>query len=171
MIEESYMSSCPKPDVWVPFRKPNARSRVRLFCFAHAGGSASFFERWSADLPPEVELCSVQLPGRETRLDEPAFQEAHAAADAAADVLAPVYGPSYGDLRPQHGRAHRIRGRVPIEPGFAAGAHALVCVRTACTASGERRRTLVPVARTSVPRKSETAQRYRKRGVRTPRTG
>lgn len=52
---------------------PNSTSRVRLFCFPFAGGGASVFAPWVRELPPEVQICPVQLPGREIRLKEPAY--------------------------------------------------------------------------------------------------
>jgi medium-chain acyl-[acyl-carrier-protein] hydrolase len=45
---------------------------LRLFCFPYAGGGASVFHRWSEGLPGTVDVCAVQLPGRENRLGEPA---------------------------------------------------------------------------------------------------
>lgn len=45
-------------------------SRLRLFCFHHAGGTASFFREWSSLLGNDVEVIAVQLPGRENRRDE-----------------------------------------------------------------------------------------------------
>jgi surfactin synthase thioesterase subunit len=44
--------------------------RLRLFCFAHAGGGPSFFRPWQRLLPPHVEVCPVTLPGRESRRRE-----------------------------------------------------------------------------------------------------
>jgi len=46
---------------------------VRLFCFPYAGGGASIFRNWSEKLPQEIEVCPVQLPGRENRLMELPF--------------------------------------------------------------------------------------------------
>lgn len=58
-------------DRWfVSYRTPE-RANLRLFCFPHAGGGASFFRLWAAALPPEVHICAVQPPGRENRLREP----------------------------------------------------------------------------------------------------
>jgi medium-chain acyl-[acyl-carrier-protein] hydrolase len=51
------------------FRKGH-ESRARLFCFPHAGGGASQFLPWRAALPSFVDLCPVQLPGRETRIGD-----------------------------------------------------------------------------------------------------
>ena len=45
--------------------------RARLVCFPHAGGSAAFFHAWREFMPPDVELCAVQYPGRQDRLMEP----------------------------------------------------------------------------------------------------
>lgn len=46
---------------------------MRLFCFPYAGRGASLFYSWSKDLPGEIEVCPVQLPGRENRLREEAY--------------------------------------------------------------------------------------------------
>jgi medium-chain acyl-[acyl-carrier-protein] hydrolase len=57
--------------IWIP--KPNIRARLRLFCFPFGGGGASFYLKWIEELPCDVELCLVQLPGRERRLKERPF--------------------------------------------------------------------------------------------------
>lgn len=46
----------------------NHDAKVRLFCFPYAGGSSAIFYRWSEYVSPAVEVCAVQLPGREGRL-------------------------------------------------------------------------------------------------------
>jgi len=56
---------------WLQIAKPLARPQLRLFCFAHAGGGASLFRLWNEALPAGVEVCGVQLPGRESRWKEP----------------------------------------------------------------------------------------------------
>ena len=40
---------------------------MRLLCFAFAGGGASTFRSWSL---PQVDICPIQLPGRENRFKE-----------------------------------------------------------------------------------------------------
>jgi pyochelin biosynthetic protein PchC len=47
------------------------RKRLRLVCFPHAGGSASFFNAWARWIPADVDLVSVQYPGRQDRIGEP----------------------------------------------------------------------------------------------------
>ncbi|WP_224362059.1 thioesterase II family protein [Hyalangium versicolor] len=58
---------------WLPFFSANASARVRLLCFPYAGGGASLYRSWSGLLPPTVEPCAVQLPGREERVEEPSL--------------------------------------------------------------------------------------------------
>ncbi|HEX2093650.1 MAG TPA: thioesterase domain-containing protein, partial [Longimicrobiaceae bacterium] len=92
-------------DPWVVRRPLNPHTRLRLFCFPYAGGGASIFRTWSQSLPPEVDVCPVQLPGRESRLREPPFDRLLPLVRTLADVLAPymdlpfaLYGYSNGAL-------------------------------------------------------------------------
>lgn len=55
--------------------EPRPAARLRLFCLPHAGGAASFFRPWSSLLPPDIELCSIQYPGREDRWNLPPCTE------------------------------------------------------------------------------------------------
>ncbi|MFE2522500.1 thioesterase II family protein [Streptomyces mirabilis] len=57
----------------------------RLFVFPHAGAGASAY-RLAAHLPDTVEVCTVQLPGRENRFAEPALTSL----DDAVATLAPL---------------------------------------------------------------------------------
>lgn len=67
------MPSQTKGNSWITFPRPNATALLRLFCFSYAGGGASTYHFWPYDLPDEIEVCPIQLPGREARLMEPAF--------------------------------------------------------------------------------------------------
>lgn len=66
-------------------RKPGAR--LRLFCFPYAGGGASEFRSWSDGLGDAVEVYPVQLPGREGRLSEAAFDELSPLLDAVIETF------------------------------------------------------------------------------------
>jgi medium-chain acyl-[acyl-carrier-protein] hydrolase len=55
---------------WLIVAKPVARPRLRMFCLPHAGGGASMFRLWGDSLPDGVEVCGIQLPGREGRWKE-----------------------------------------------------------------------------------------------------
>jgi medium-chain acyl-[acyl-carrier-protein] hydrolase len=46
---------------------------VRLLCLPHAGGGAAAFRAWPDELPEAVELVALRLPGRESRVREPAI--------------------------------------------------------------------------------------------------
>lgn len=58
------------PDVWIKIWDPKPLAVYRLFCFHYAGGSALMYKEFSQQLPPEIELCAIQLPGRWERSSE-----------------------------------------------------------------------------------------------------
>ncbi|MFF6976298.1 thioesterase II family protein [Streptomyces sp. NPDC008343] len=62
-------------------------AKIRLVCFPHAGGAAGFFHDWAALTPPEIEVVSVQYPGRQDRLSEPCATTMEELADAIATAL------------------------------------------------------------------------------------
>jgi len=55
--------------------------RGRLICIPHAGVGAAAFREFHCFLPETVDVCSVRLPGRESRIDEPALTSVAAIAD------------------------------------------------------------------------------------------
>lgn len=76
---------------------------VRLVCFPHAGGSASFYRTWARRLAPAVELLIVQYPGRERRIRERCVEDLHHLADLIHEALDPLlerrlalFGHSFG---------------------------------------------------------------------------
>lgn len=58
---------------WFPYQQTSTNARIRLFCFPYACGSASVYRTWQKHLSQEIEVCPVQLPGRDGRLREPPF--------------------------------------------------------------------------------------------------
>lgn len=90
---------------WIVRFRPRPDARARLFCLPYAGAGASVYRGWPAQLPPDVELCAVQLPGREGRHDEPLFTDVRALAGAVCEGIAAlcdrpfvVFGHSLGAL-------------------------------------------------------------------------
>lgn len=90
---------------WLIVPNPVMRPDLRLFCFPHAGGGATFFQNWAEGVHPTVEVCAVQLPGRETRLAEPPMTNVEAVAALLVSELLPrpdapsaFYGHSMGAL-------------------------------------------------------------------------
>ncbi len=69
---------------WITCPNPKPAARLRLFCLPFAGGGASIYRSWGKALSPAIEVCPIQLPGRENRFREPA----HTAALPLAELLA-----------------------------------------------------------------------------------
>jgi medium-chain acyl-[acyl-carrier-protein] hydrolase len=80
---------------WIAYRKPKPQAALRIFCFPYAGGGASVFRNWDKDLPPTIELCPVQLPGRETRVVEPAYSRIESLVKTLSLELKPFLGIPY----------------------------------------------------------------------------
>ena len=81
------MSAPPVKDPWIQRPTPRPGARLRLLLIPHAGGGASAFRGWAEALPAEVEACPVQLPGRENRMREPAFDRLEPLVEALAGAL------------------------------------------------------------------------------------
>lgn len=132
-------------DAWIMRPRPRDRARLRLFCIAHAGGGASAFRGWADLLPENVEVCPVQLPGRENRVMEkpfdrvgPLVEALSAAMQAWMDLPYAIFGHSNGALigfeLARHARAAGARlpehlfasgRRAPHLPGRTRDVHAL----------------------------------------------
>lgn len=69
--------------------RPKQHPTSRLACFPHAGGAADAFTALAVALPDDVELLSLQYPGRRDRRSEPCATDLSALANEAARVLAP----------------------------------------------------------------------------------
>jgi len=74
---------------WLQSRPAVGNPSVRLFCLPHAGGGATAYHSWNAELPAFVQLCPVLLPGRETRLSEPLYTRMEPLLDAMDRELRP----------------------------------------------------------------------------------
>lgn len=74
---------------WFVRKSVQQAPRIRLFCFPYAGVGASAYRLWAAGLPAAIETCAIQLPGRESRLREPALKRIDAIVAALATVLRP----------------------------------------------------------------------------------
>ena len=72
--------------IWLPQVKPDAK--FRLYCLPHAGAGASTFANWTSVCPEKIEIAVIQLPGRETRLDEEPIRHLPAMARAIGEVIA-----------------------------------------------------------------------------------
>lgn len=71
---EVYMTDRVKRNAWL-YNAPSGctNGRLRLLCFPPVGGSSSLFRQWLEARPDGIEICPVQLPGREERSEERPF--------------------------------------------------------------------------------------------------
>jgi medium-chain acyl-[acyl-carrier-protein] hydrolase len=90
---------------WVTCPHPTPDAALRLFCLPFAGGGASIYRLWASLLPPSIEVCPIQLPGRENRYHEAAFTDLVALSHAVSRELTPyfdkpfaIFGHSLGAL-------------------------------------------------------------------------
>jgi medium-chain acyl-[acyl-carrier-protein] hydrolase len=92
-------------NLWIHRPRPNPSAALRLFCFPYAGGGTAAFRGWGDALPKSVEVCPVQLPGREMRIKEAAMPSVFPLLDALAPAIGPfldkpfaLFGHSMGAL-------------------------------------------------------------------------
>jgi medium-chain acyl-[acyl-carrier-protein] hydrolase len=92
-------------DTWIRRKARVPNPRVRIFCFPHAGGGASLYRLWHKYLPPTVEVCPVQLPGREGRIQEEPFTDLSILVKVISELIYPLldrpfvfFGHSMGGL-------------------------------------------------------------------------
>jgi medium-chain acyl-[acyl-carrier-protein] hydrolase len=83
-------------DRWVPFRNEGTVVRCRLFCFPHAAGNAAFYRPLRRFMPPEIDLCPLELPGRAARLDEAPLASMSALMEQLDYTLKPLMGVPFG---------------------------------------------------------------------------
>ncbi|ODP30119.1 Dodecanoyl-[acyl-carrier-protein] hydrolase [Paenibacillus nuruki] len=67
IMEENYSKS----NSWF-IREPSAFAKARLFCIPYSGCGASMYRHWP-EFIGKIEICPIQLPGRENRFDEPTY--------------------------------------------------------------------------------------------------
>lgn len=79
--------------LWIRRFHPDSQSKIRLVCFPHAGGSASFYFSVSRALQGDVEVLAVQYPGREDRRAEPCATSIAELADCVFEALRHMSGP------------------------------------------------------------------------------
>jgi len=111
-------------NAWVVRPRPNPQARLRLFCFAYAGGGASVFYPWVNALPGDVEVCPIQLPGRQGRSAEPPFTRMEPLVEALAQSIEPYlekpfafFGHSLG-TKISFELARRLRAQGAPLPGY-----------------------------------------------------
>jgi medium-chain acyl-[acyl-carrier-protein] hydrolase len=92
--------------LWLP--QPRPAALLRLYCLAHAGAGANVFATWGRTAPDELEIAAIQLPGRETRVDEEPLRTLASAAELIAEVIAS------NDKRPFALFGHSLGGKLAV---------------------------------------------------------
>jgi surfactin synthase thioesterase subunit len=80
---------------WLVCPQPRPQAASRILCLPHAGGGASSFHAFASLLPDSIETLAVQLPGRETRIAEPAFHDMRQLIDAVLEGIQNALVPPY----------------------------------------------------------------------------
>lgn len=79
----------PASNGWLVRTPGSGIPRLRLFCFPYAGKGAAIFARWSSLLPPDIEVCALQLPGKGGLLREKPTVSLREVVQEIAQVLDP----------------------------------------------------------------------------------
>ncbi|HKY05779.1 MAG TPA: alpha/beta fold hydrolase [Blastocatellia bacterium] len=64
------------------YPRPDPGAKLRLFCFPYAGAGAAIYYSWANGSLDNVEVCAVELPGRGTRMQEPALTSIQSQVDS-----------------------------------------------------------------------------------------
>jgi surfactin synthase thioesterase subunit len=75
------------PPRWFETLPGATEGALRLYCFPYAGGSAQIFRGWQRHFSPAISLSLAHLPGRGTRINEPAFRAIQPLVDALATAM------------------------------------------------------------------------------------
>ncbi|TRW88788.1 thioesterase [Mycolicibacterium sp. 018/SC-01/001] len=122
----------PHRSPWVRNFTPAPAAALRLVCFPHAGGSASYYFPLARALSPEFDVFALQYPGRQDRYKEPFVDSIDALADQITVELAGVpdgpvafFGHSMGAVLAFEvtRRLETSQGRTPVML-FASGSRA-----------------------------------------------
>lgn len=104
---------------------------VRLVCFPHAGGAASYYHPLSMKLSSEADVLAIQYPGRQERRAEPCVTDLATLADLVAEELRPwtdrplaLFGHSMGALLSFEVARRLERDDVPVLALFVSGRRA-----------------------------------------------
>ena len=76
--------------MWILRTRPNTQARLRLLCFPYAGAGASLYSGWHSEFPTDLEVCAVQLPGRENRIGEQPWTQIEPMVRAITEELVPL---------------------------------------------------------------------------------
>jgi acyl transferase domain-containing protein/acyl-CoA synthetase (AMP-forming)/AMP-acid ligase II/NAD(P)-dependent dehydrogenase (short-subunit alcohol dehydrogenase family)/SAM-dependent methyltransferase/aryl carrier-like protein len=107
---------------WISKYSANPEASLRLFCFHPAGSEAGIYAGWSEQLPAEIEVCAIQLPGRAERIWEQPIQQFSSLIPKLTEALLPMmdrryafYGHSLGGIV-SYGLAQHLQNQFSLKP-------------------------------------------------------
>ncbi|NEP01487.1 MAG: hypothetical protein F6K58_23085, partial [Symploca sp. SIO2E9] len=93
------------PNLWIKCPQSNPKANLRLFCLPYAGGGSSIFRLWHRELTSNIELCPIELPGRENRIREKPISNLEVLTEKLVEIFLPhadkpfaLFGHSMGAL-------------------------------------------------------------------------
>src|SRR4051794_25172485 len=86
-LERHPMAATASTDKWILRLWSKKTPRMRIFCLPFAGGGVAPFRPWPMSLPEDVQVCPVQLPGRERRFREQPVVTIRPLVDSITDAL------------------------------------------------------------------------------------
>lgn len=89
---------------WYRKRTLDSPAKLRLICLPHAGGGGAVYYRWARHFPESIGVVPIELPGRDSRMDESPCEDlvelaaelAHALLDVTHDRPFAIFGHSMG---------------------------------------------------------------------------
>ena len=78
-------------NLWISTAVKSATAKLRLFCLPYAGGSSLIYRGWQNQFSDDIEVCAVNLPGRGSRITEPALTDMTTLAKSVKDGLLPFF--------------------------------------------------------------------------------
>ncbi|KAK2959184.1 putative Thioesterase PikA5 [Blattamonas nauphoetae] len=70
-------------------RQPAENPRIRLICFPYTGGGATMYATWNKLVPNDVDVMAIQLPGRQSRMNEPPIDDPLLVTDLVVEAILP----------------------------------------------------------------------------------
>lgn len=83
MVEQNDIQYHP----WL-IREPSPFAKARLFCIPYSGCGANMYRQWP-EFIGKIEVCPIQLPGRENRFHEPTYTSYEQLASHMNEALLP----------------------------------------------------------------------------------
>jgi thiazolinyl imide reductase len=109
---------------WIVTTQNNSDPCFRLFCFPYAGAGASVFREWQGLLPAGVEVCAIQYPGRENRINESPFTDIFEMIDTLTEILEKEFDVPFAFFGHSMGAkvafeiSRKITGKTEKSPGY-----------------------------------------------------